>query len=381
MGKRERKRLKLFAKQLHQISSQLNIGTTTLTPLNYSQEKEKFFASDTYNPQFFYHKRNITSLKHTIAELSESIHHLHIPSDLKDYLSQIIDELHSEVDMIDAIGTEKFASYAYSLFHFQDIDTTSFLKDMPSLNFYEPDVMQLHTAQDMHKIFQEYIEQLNVDFKIEIDHFNDHIVRVGRKKLIIGARVKRFCNNVERLIVHEIESHMLQKYNMENAQNPLLRITRHGENLLWGEGMAVYNEITAKKITRSAYETYYYRLKAVSMIHKSFREIYNYLSNHVSDEKAFMITYRVKRGMGDTARPGGYPKDASYLAGYKKVQEYLENGGNLEFLYISRVPAIGELLLENDLLEVSTIQLPKHLQSSNKQNSIPFVSQYDVLTS
>jgi hypothetical protein len=102
------------------------------------------------------------------------------------------------------------------------------------------------------------------------------------------------------------------------------------------------------------------------MLHKSFREIFDLLTNHVSKEKAFMITYRVKRGMGDTSQPGGYAKDASYLLGYKTVKNYIESGGDVEFLYLSRFPELGELLYDNELLQHDSILLPKYLQEKTE---------------
>ncbi len=371
MGKKEQKRLKLFAKQLQKTAGSIVIGTNTLTPINYSIEKKKFLQnSDTYNPQFNYQTKDTTPIKKELDSLSDQLKYLTLPKEIKIYLHEFIDTLQKGTILLEQVGSEEFGKTADSLFQFGKIDAEYFLKHISSLTFNEPKSVKLHSAKEIKKQFLKHMENLGIeDFEVSIDHFNDHIVRVGHNKLIIGSQVKRFCNNVERLIVHEIESHVLQRYNMTNNQNPLLRLSPPRENMLWGEGLAVYNEIQSGTITRSAYETYYLRLKSVEMLHREFKDIFDYLVKFVSPEKAFMITYRVKRGMGNTQLPGGYPKDASYLLGYKMVAEYIENGGNLEFLYISRNPRLGELLMKYNLLDGGTIVLPQFLQKSSVKNA------------
>ena len=121
----------------------------------------------------------------------------------------------------------------------------------------------------------------------------------------------------------------------------------------------MYNEIASETITRAAFNAYYYRAKAVALMHKSFAEIYQALFRALGKHKAFLTTYRIKRGMSDTKKPGGYAKDALYLLGYFEIKRYLENGGRLAFLYLTQDPELGELLLKYNLLPVSEFYLPR----------------------
>lgn len=362
IGTKEIIRLHQFGKRFLTLSQKLSIGTATLTPINYIEEKSKFFTSDTYNPHFYYRKNNTAGLHKEIQSLLQELNTISLPDPLRFYLRNAIQALSTDIDLIDAIGTDSFAEVAADIFQYDSIDSRKLLEDTAAIKFNEPNNCTIRSAEEMAEYFQDFIDELNLDYRVTIDHFNDHIIRVSPKELIIGAKVRRFCNNVNRLVVHEIESHVFQRVAIKNANNPLLLIIPRPNISLWGEGLAVYNEIKSNTITRSAFETYYYRLKAVEMLNKSFRSIFNELTKYVKPEKAFMITYRVKRGMGNTYHPGGFGKDASYLMGYKKVCTYLENNGNIEFLYKTKFPELGEILQEYELLNESDILLPQYLQ-------------------
>ncbi|MCR4263663.1 MAG: flavohemoglobin expression-modulating QEGLA motif protein, partial [Candidatus Roizmanbacteria bacterium] len=62
-----------------------------------------------------------------------------------------------------------------------------------------------------------------------------------------------------------------------------------------------------------------------------------------------------------TGKPGGFPKDALYLIGYKKVSDYLLAGGNVELLYRTQVPELGVLLARHGLLSSTPCQMPQFL--------------------
>lgn len=367
---KDKKNLDTYIKKLVILNNSLSLGTTTLTPLNYTEEKNKFFKSDTYNPQFVYSTFNTTNQRKGISRCVEELPSLKLPNDLRNYLFDYVSSLSLTADAINAIGTTEFSHSVNKIFVFKQMNETEFLNDMASISFNDPGGCRLVNAEEMAEIFRTYLKNLDIDYTVEVDYHNDHIIRVGQKKLIVGAKVKRFCNNIQRLITHEIDSHVLQRCNLSATDSSLLRLIPQGNSLLWGEGLAVYNEIHSGRITRTAFETYYYRLKAVNMIHKSFREIFDYLSQYMKPTKAYMITYRVKRGMGDTYLPGGYTKDACYALGYKTVDKYLKNGGSIHRLYTSRIPDVGKLLFDNELLTPDSVKIPHYITHTNVNTSV-----------
>lgn len=360
LTQKQKDQILLFAKDSLEVGKSFSLGTDTLTPVNYAEEKEKFFNSSTYNPQYIYLYNKRPNINIPLLELRHRLNRLEAPDAIKIFLHEYLDDLKVHELAIRAIGTEDFPYYAQKLFDWDLESLSTIKKRLPKIEFDEQSKPRLYNAEKMRTIFTNYLEkELGItNYIVHVDGFNDHTVRVGDKRLTIGSKVKRNANNVRRLIVHEIESHILQRYNVQQTNNPLLKLLKLYEWRLFAEGLAVYNEVITKTITLSSYETYWLRLKAVTMLDKSFREIYNELSNEVPEEKAFLITYRVKRGMGDTKSPGGFPKDASYLYGFEKVYDYMTTGGSLKFLYSVRVPSVGELLKKYDLLYDKEFKLP-----------------------
>lgn len=92
----------------------------------------------------------------------------------------------------------------------------------------------------------------------------------------------------------------------------------------------------------------------------SFYDTYQQLLPYVTKGAAYNITQRVKRGLEDTAQPGGYTKDFVYLSGRQAVREYADAGGSLELLFV------GKIVLEQvpdiqRLLNAGILHLPRYL--------------------
>jgi len=362
----ERLKLAQFATDCLLLRKSLVLGTTTLTPLNFEEEKEKFFQSKTYNPIFHYRQFNFIEIDKDLKILNDRLQTLSLPKDIRQYLKSYLKNLKLLERTISSIGTEEFWYHAKRLFEFDLIHADKIITTLPPVSFQNENHTYLYSAPEIAEIFRTiFSDTYNLpDVTVRIDHFADHIIRAGRRGITIGAKVKRFDTNVKRLVAHEIESHVLQHYNMDLLHNPLVKLVNFNEGLLYGEGIAVYNEIKSGTITKKSYEDYYFRLKAVGMLSKSFRQIYTNLSEYLAPERAFLITFRVKRGMKDTGRSGGFPKDASYLLGYKKVHEYVKAGLHLDYLYLSKVPDLTNLLCRHNLLKSDEIILPHFLQDS-----------------
>ncbi len=65
--------------------------------------------------------------------------------------------------------------------------------------------------------------------------------------------------------------------------------------------------------------------------------MYTALCDYFDQEDAFTLTLRVKRGLGDTSKPGAFTKDYLYLDGYYHVKEYVRKGGSLHALYTGKI--------------------------------------------
>lgn len=363
----DKKVIYTFAKKCLQLRTTCILDTSVLTPTNFSQEKIKFMRSKTYNPIFTYKKISVKKIVKEIEVLRNQLEEMQLPDDLTVYFLDYLTNLALLSKTVQAIGLDTFPGLTKKLFKISVSNAHEVLKTLPKIIFQEEQKNKMHTAEEIAGIFHTYLQNYHelYNYRIYLDTFNDHTIRVGEKQLVIGSRVRRTASNVNRLIVHEIESHILQRYNTKLGKNPLVRLICAGEQEMLSEGLAVFNEVYTKTITHKAYATYFYRLKAVEMLNSSFREIYDYLTNFVTPHQSFIITARVKRGMTNTSLPGGFPKDAAYLLGYDKINKYVADGGNLPFLYIVRNPEYGKLLEKYNLLTTAEYVLPKFLRKQS----------------
>ncbi len=70
----------------------------------------------------------------------------------------------------------------------------------------------------------------------------------------------------------------------------------------------------------------------------TFRQLYNSVLGVLPPKSAFSVTYRVKRGLGDTSYPGIYCKDIVYFRGFRKVKKQLEKDKSIyEKLYAGKI--------------------------------------------
>ena len=81
------------------------------------------------------------------------------------------------------------------------------------------------------------------------------------------------------------------------------------------------------------------------------------LSYGIPIDQALRIALKVKRGMGDTSKPGAFTKDIIYYKGFKEIVDFVENGGKIKDLYI------GKLNLRDldTVKDIEGLSEPKHL--------------------
>ncbi|MBW2967837.1 flavohemoglobin expression-modulating QEGLA motif protein [Candidatus Woesearchaeota archaeon] len=163
------------------------------------------------------------------------------------------------------------------------------------------------------------------------------MVLVSKKKILVKDSSMFSHNYVQRLLIHEIGTHVLRA---ENGKEQPFMIFFHGlpDYLPTEEGLAMVNEERFGLLTNENMKNYAARAIAVKMaMSASFSKVYNYLLDYFSPATAFRIAARAKRGIADTSKPGGCPKDFVYIAGYLKLKEYLNSGGKVDDLYVGKI--------------------------------------------
>lgn len=354
-------RLEEVLKELLSIRKSLILGSSALTPLNYEEEQKKFFLSDSYNPVFHYATHDIQNLVPSITSMRQELLKLQLPKEVEEYLVEYTHSLESLNTLKHSIGSLNFSKYAADLISIPKDSFNKSLAQIPEMNFKKENNDALWDAKKIKRAFEHVLyEDYDIhSFEVVVNSFANFVISTGYNRISIGSKVKRREYNVKRLIAHEIESHTLQTHNIKENHNLLAEIASYKEALLYAEGLAVYNEFKSQTMNPETLKLYINRFKAVQMLDKSFREIFNELSRELTEGIAYVATYRVKRGMMYTENPGGFPRDALYLLGFSKVMEFLERKLPIETFYIARNPNFAIMLEEYGLLKPSQVLLPK----------------------
>lgn len=343
------------------IRHSLVLDSTALTPINLAEEKEKFFKSTTHNPIFEYTPPPPDRFDIEIDELEQRVEKMDLPYDLLYHLIEYLNHLRFLYHARRSIGRPTFPVYAKLAFNWPISDPDKLVASLPKFEFTNENKGELISAPDIARQLERVLKQRYEvkDFPVEVNYFSTNMIFVDYSVIKIGKDIKRFQNNINRLIVHEIESHALQNLNIRKSENHLRLMSKLSDSYLYSEGLGVYNEVMTKTITKKSFNNYYYRLKAVKNSHLGFREIYNNLiKDGLSQKHAFSISLRVKRGMLDTSRAGCHPKDAAYLLGYKAVLKFLEDNTQ-EIMYYAKNPHLTKLLMKYNLLGDKDLILPK----------------------
>lgn len=355
-----KKALEQLAIEIRKIKKGLLMGTASLAPLNYEEEMDKFFKSTSYNPHYVYKKRELPNYPEKLKHYKSEVEKLNIPNDLKEHLIEFLDDLKNLYLTKVSIGSKDFSKNAHNLFDWGSDRLDMLLTNTPDVSFELYLKHKLRNAGFIKERFEKTLKKYGLNnYKVVLNNFSPHIINVIHNQVNVGSDIKRFECNIDRLVIHEIETHVLQIQNTVVNFSPLSEFTKYGNQHLYGEGLAIYNEITTRKITPSAFEMYYFRIKAVRNLNKSFRELFELLSEDLTQSRAFVMTYRVKRGLSDTSKPGGFPKDASYLLGYHEIQNLINENYDERLLYATQSPILSTLLHKYNLIDPEKILTPK----------------------
>jgi hypothetical protein len=139
--------------------------------------------------------------------------------------------------------------------------------------------------------------------------------------------------------VHEIDTHVLRSANGYAQPFRIFAVGAVPSYLMTEEGLAVVNEERMGYIDQPRTRMFAARVvAALAAQTQPFATIYAELRDYgFSHGEAFTITRRVKRGLTNTAKPGGFIKDHAYLWGRVLVEEYVLSGGDLSRLYVGKI--------------------------------------------
>lgn len=288
------------------------IQLSHVVPTNYLEEKAKFFADHTYNPQFTY--------KSDIDELKLSSYGLPKPN-----LTALASKIVGKSSMSGQYG----------------------LHDQ-----------ELSTAEVDSKI-REYLHNHKIADHYRIKRSANYIVRISICKGEIRLRkdARFFLGEFQSVLNHEIGTHVLRRINDERQPWFNKRTLYHMSNALpTEEGLASINALIAAESYVARSVAIRYLATQYALTH-SLAEIWQFLTPYILDEETrWLVSFRQKRGMKDTSAMGAFTKDIVYFEGLYEVWRWLRlNDWNAAKLYIGRVSTadanrLYPLCTQSDLL-------------------------------
>jgi hypothetical protein len=344
-----------------------------ISPQNLSDEKKKFFdaleKNEQYNPVFSYIPRNpifsYFNLSPTFSTYKLELKELlsEIGDDSLDLIfeKKIID-LFDRMEMLRSVGTENFAGNAESYYGGLDNATVRFAKEFLLKNF-EPEEKNIQ-YNDAKIIIEAFLKKKRLSYKVSKKETagSKFSVNIRTKEILINPNHPFSSNSLKRLIAHEIEGHI---YRYENGLNQPYKIFSRGlsrETLETEEGLAVYVEQQQGINIDSQLKEYSGRVLAISTAMKhTFHETFIELRKYFSDEDAFNITVRAKRGVYKQDQGGAFTKDALYLKGMLLVKEFLTKQP-LGELYFGRYATSDTPLV----LDIDGLIKPKYMPEFTK---------------
>lgn len=255
----------------------------TITPINLLEEKEKFLANQTKNPQFLY--------KETIPE--EKLQAYGIPQ--KKYL-----------DLAEAILEKTY---------FGRNEQDLYMTKGRSLSKEEVEKRILSFLK-MHKLENRYSLVWSSSFVTRTTINNNTI------KLRLPADFRK--EDLLGMLYHEVGTHALRRLNYE--QQPWFKKKkRYGfsDYLRTEEGLASLHSLVPHSY-KSAFVSAIRYVAVNTASRGSFVDTWNALAPYVENpDRRWTIVFRQKRGLRDTGQPGGYTKDLVYFEGLVDVWKWL----------------------------------------------------------
>lgn len=270
-----------------------------LTPINLQEEKQKFFDSDCkYNPQFKYK---------TLATLDKIYKYGKPKTEYLELAEEIVEEaFHNRTE-----------------------------EEIRSL---EGEKINQTQAQ---KMIDEFLEKNDLTEKIRVVWSEKFIAYASNYKDTLKIRLPLNYRQQEfkSTLFHELGTHAIRRLNY--LQQPFYLNRKKYElkpYMETEEGLASLHSLLAKNFKLNYISALNYTSIAVAQ-KKSFVETYSYLMKYLDDqENAWKHTVKNKRGLYDTAEPGGFTKDLVYFEGMIKVYQFMEESNfDLDGLYLGKI--------------------------------------------
>lgn len=308
-------------------------------PIKISKEKRKFFEDNSYTPKIRYRPINFNP-----EEEIEILENLKFDeSDLGQIFKEKKDEIVLKIKLIQNIGKESFTEISEKLYgkpSEEEIENAKKLLLRKSNEQETETDIEFNTHDETKEILENSIKSYKLtNWRILLKKNLVSACSTKKNKIILIKKDAKFSRlKIEKLIAHEIETHLLTS---ENGSLQPYKIFQYGfkDYLKIQEGLAIYNVEKKLYIPFTENKKIATFIVAMSMKDKTLKEIMNSLINDykIDERNAFGTAIKVKRGVGDENAKGIFTKDYLYYSGYHKIKKFIENGGDLKDLYVGKI--------------------------------------------
>ncbi len=311
-----------------------------LRPINLHEEREKFLRNPDKNPQFEYAK-----LKFDPLELIEELNKIRTDdSPLGKIFAKKKEEISNKIALLEAIDEERFTELSLKLFKSPTEEELTqcktLLSEQKSSHEHKDNketISAKEVKEEFEKTFQKYGLQ-NWKVKLKEEMVSDCVA--GKNNCLFVRQDARFSEEkIKIMIIHEILTHILTAENGKKQPYEIFNIGL-ANYLMTQEGLAMYN---VEQQRNAPFSENYRALGLVIGIEMamqgSFLEMFRQLMTkyNFSEDQAFRISLKLKRGFCDTGKKGAFTKDYMYFKGYNQVSNFVKNGGDIKDLYIGKI--------------------------------------------
>ena len=297
-----------------------------LTPTNLLEENSKFLekykAGVEYNPTYLYKDIkdfDVNTILNEIFKYRDELNKINIENDYNELLKReirMLEDLENMIYLSNNIGNEdsKVEIYSKKIYGEPDKKLIEKAKMVLEKDYKDREICS-HNAKEVKELFEQILKEIDLKWKINVNKVQSSKISVIPEEKVININEKvMFSNNdLKRLAVHEIGTHVLRAEYGSNQPYKMFSI-ECGSALYTEEGLATINEEEYNVLDKKTFRLYAARVVAVSeCINKSFYDVFKMLINYFNDEEALSIVSRIKRGIKYTKNPNAFVKDYIYL--------------------------------------------------------------------
>jgi hypothetical protein len=293
-----------------------------LLPTNFQEENDKFkrayLNGNIYNPQYVYRKIkevDFNEIRNNLTKFyldDNKIGNLYLGS---------VESIHNDLKLLESIGDSKlFTELGKVRCGKPKMVYAKMAKEC--LKFDEKTELYEYSPNELKMHLEKCINFYSLKWNIQISDDMPSKVRVDSKikKVSINGNHKYSENDIKRLCVHEISTHVLRTENGALREYGIFKFgTSNGQ--ITEEGLALYNEEIAGVSNISILKLYAARfLSSINIDTMSFYEMVQEIEPYIGLNNAIHVVARFKVGIKDTSDVGGYVNDFIYFQGYQDVK-------------------------------------------------------------